>query len=788
MIEIEIDGKKLTVAPGTSIIEAADQAGIYIPRFCYHEKLSVAANCRMCLVEVDQVGKPLPACATPVAQNMTVYTQSKKALDAQKAVMEFLLINHPLDCPICDQGGACELQDLAMGYGAGQGAYAQTKRAVQSVDIGPLIETEMTRCIHCTRCVRFGEEIAGMTELGVVGRGEQAEISTYISEMVTSELSGNVIDLCPVGALTAKPSRYQMRDWELREYPAIAPHDCVGSHVFVQSKTEESTGVKTALRVVPRSAPALNDVWLSDRDRFSLEGLSHPDRCLSPLVKQPSGEFKAVSWQEALRHAAEGMQRVLSQHGPDAVAVLSDSRATCEEQYMLQAWLRSAGGTHIDMRVREQDFSDSALMTELMCQTQDALLFSQADAILLCGSHIRSEQPILGQQVRQAAANGAAVFMINPVAYPAIFSVTDQQITFDFAKVLSELHAALVTPEQASAAMAQWATALREASSPVLALGAAALNHPQASRIRRLALQIAAAIQGHLQLLTEGPNTHGAHLVGALPHSGPGQSVLASPSFENAKTLLTTQPKQAYCLFDLEVAHDVAYAAEAMHTLQQAEQVVCFTSFVSEAIKEYADVILPIAAFTENAGTFVNLMGRVQTFEPAASLPGEVRPGWQAIRALSRAMGQALPHATDFSAVQSAVHACIAQGQAAATTGRVESDASGQEVPAAPALSGLYRLGLKPVYHTDPLVRRAAALQHTALSQIPALRMHSQTAAQLGLTAGQRVTATQQGSHYSAEMTVDDTLAEGIVWIPAGMSDTAGFGVAFGDLTVTAEG
>jgi NADH-quinone oxidoreductase subunit G len=788
MIEIEIDGKKLTVAPGTSIIEAADQAGIYIPRFCYHEKLSVAANCRMCLVEVDQVGKPLPACATPVAQNMTVYTQSQKARDAQKAVMEFLLINHPLDCPICDQGGACELQDLAMGYGAGQGAYTQAKRAVDSVDIGPLIETEMTRCIHCTRCVRFGEEVAGMTELGVVGRGEHAEISTYISEMVTSELSGNVIDLCPVGALTAKPSRYQMRDWELREYPAIAPHDCVGSHVFVQSKTEESTGVKTALRVVPRAAPELNDVWLSDRDRFSLEGLGHQERCLSPMVKQPSGEFKAVSWQEALRHAAEGMQRVLSQQGPDSVAVLSDARATCEEQYMLQAFLRNAGGSHIDMRVREQDFSDSARMSALMCQTQDALLFSKADVIVLCGSHIRSEQPILGQHMRQAAAAGASIFMINPVDYRSIFSLTDRCITFDFVKVLSDLQAALANPEQASAEMSQWASALREAKTPVLALGSAALNHPHASTIRRLALQIATDIKGNLQLLTEGPNTHGAHLVGAVPHCGPGQSLLAAPSFENAKTLLTTQSKQAYCLFDLEVAHDVAYAAEAIANLQQAEHVVCFATFLSDTMKQYADVVLPIAAFTENAGTFVNVMGRVQAFEAAASLPGEVRQGWQAVRALSRAMGQALPETADFSALQSAVHLAIAQGQAAADSDPVRSDDSGQSTPVASELSGLHRLGLKPVYHTDPLVRRAAALQQTALSQIPALRMHPQTAAKLGLIAGQQVVATQGASRYSAEMTVDDTLAEAVVWIPAGLPDTSGFGVAFGEITVTAEG
>ena len=788
MIEIEIDGKKLTVAPGTSIIEAADQAGIYIPRFCYHKKLSVAANCRMCLVEVDQVGKPLPACATPVAENMTVYTQSKKALDAQKAVMEFLLINHPLDCPICDQGGACELQDLAMGYGAGQGAYNQTKRAVESVDIGPLIETEMTRCIHCTRCVRFGEEVAGMTELGVVGRGEHAEISTYISEMVTSELSGNVIDLCPVGALTAKPSRYQMRDWELREYPAIAPHDCVGSHVFVQSKTEESTGVNTALRVVPRAAPALNDVWLSDRDRFSLEALSHPERCLSPLVKQPSGEFKAVSWQEALRHAAEGMQRVLSQHGSDALAVLSDSRATCEEQYILQAFLRKTGGSHIDMRVREQDFSDAAHMSGLLCQTQDAVRFSKAEAIVLCGSHIRSEQPILGQHIRQAAVAGASIFMINPVDYPAIFSVTDRCITFDFVKVLSDLQAALANPEQASVEMSQWASVLREAKMPVLALGSAALNHPQASTIRRLALQITADIKGHFQLLPEGPNTHGAHLMGAVPHAGPGQSLLAAPSFENAKTLLTTQSKQAYCLFDLEVAHDVAYAANAIANLKQAEHVVCFATFTSDAMKQYADVILPVAAFTENAGTFVNMMGKVQTFEAAASLPGEVRQGWQAVRALSRAMGQALPEIADFSALQSEVHGAIAQGQAAADSDPVRSDDSGQSAGASTGLSGLYRLGLKPVYHTDPLVRRAAALQQTALSKIPALRMHSRTAAKLGLAAGQRVVATQGTSRYSAEMTLDDTLAESVVWIPAGVPDTSGFGAAFGEITVTAEG
>src|SRR3990167_6245917 len=614
MIEFELNGKKLSVPEGTTIIEAADQVGEYIPRFCYHKKLSVAANCRMCLVEVEKSAKPLPACATPITPNMKINTKSDMALKAQRDVMAFLLINHPLDCPICDQGGECELQDLSLGFGHSQSEYREPKRAVCSQDIGPLIETEMTRCIQCTRCVRFGEEIAGLREMGVVNRGEKEEIGTYVQHFLKSEMSGNIIDLCPVGALTNKPARYAARGWELREHPSISPNDCVGTNMFLHTRDNK------VIRAVPRENEAINEPWMSDRDRFCVEGLYHPDRIYKPLMKK-NNAWMEVEWPYALEAIKHLTQHLIAENGASCIAGIAGYTATLEEYYLFQKFIRGLGSNHVDHRIREHDFSDQA---RLPLFPQANITMSDIDALdvlLLVGSNVRFEQPILSTRIYKATQDKLHVITVNPENYPFLFSADTDFDQADIVSALTQHQSALI--EKLSAGKS------------AILLGAHAQHHPCASEIRAWAHRIAEASQSTVGVLSDGPNSAGAWLAGCVPHRGAGGELLET-SGRDAKTLLTHKPAQGYFILNAELENDAGYSVEA--ALAAAKMVVCLSTYTTEKMLEYANFILPISPFAENEGTYINLNGVSQAFH-AATLPhGHSRPAWRVLCALARTL------------------------------------------------------------------------------------------------------------------------------------------------------
>lgn len=790
MIEVTIDGKKLTVPEGTTIIEAADDAGIYIPRFCYHKKLSIAANCRMCLVEVVNGRGPVPACATPVMKDMQVHTQSKAALESQRAVMEFLLINHPLDCPICDQGGECELQDLAMGYGSPDSHYDEAKRAVASEDIGPLVETEMTRCIHCTRCVRFGEEVAGLRELGVTFRGENSEIGTYVQHFLTSELSGNVIDVCPVGALTAKPSRYQERAWQLQEHATIAPHDCVGSNIFVHSRGQEYVPQREVIRAVPRENEAVNEVWISDRDRFSYEGVHHEDRLLTPRIKQ-NGQWVACEWKQALMHIADVLQTVLQAHGPEQLGMLLSPNSTLEEAFLLQKLCRLLGSPHIDYRVRDLDFSDQDTAPECdnLGVTIDAL--ETQSAILLVGANLRFEQPMLNHRIVKAVDAGAKVMLINAVDYPANYTVANQIIDHDLVWQLSGVAKALADdcgasyPELSSVSVSETAKAmaqtLKQSERSSIIFGLFAMQHPQASQLRMLARLIGELSGSQIGGVSDGANAQGAALAGALPHRGPANTAVSALG-DTAQAMLTTAPKKAYFLLGLEPESDTAYPAAALTALKQAELVVCFSSYATPLMADYADVILPIAPFTENAGTFVNITETWQSFAAATVPKGEAKPAWKVIRVLANFLQ------LDGFEYKTA-------HQVRDEVKRLMADKPAWSPPAitlcklAPVSeSGLRRLAPMPLYRCDALVRRAASLQACSHDPVSTgLRVHSRTAAAHQLAEGVSTVASQGGQTITLPLTIDDRIAPGLVMLPAALPETAGFGEAMAEIQLRQE-
>lgn len=642
MIEFELDGKTLQVPEGATIIEAADEAGVYIPRFCYHKKLSVAANCRMCLVEVERSGKSLPACATPVTPDMKVKTKSEMAIKAQRDVMEFLLINHPLDCPICDQGGECELQDLSMGFGRATSDFHETKRAVHSVSIGPLIETEMTRCIQCTRCVRFGEEVAGLRELGVVNRGEKEEITTYVQHFLKSEMSGNVIDICPVGALTNKPARYQVRGWEIKEFATISPHDCVGTNMYVHTRGNECSKERTVFRAVPRENEMINETWISDRDRFSVEALYHEDRVYKPLMKK-NNQWVEVEWQYALEAIAHLTLHIQKEHGADQIAGIAGYSSTLEEYYLFQKLIRALGSNHVDHRIRELDFSDQLrrpLFPQLNCDISD---IKNYDTLLLIGSNIRREQPIISTRIFTASQEKLSVMAVNPKEYDFVFPLSEKiiheniiQSLMDIVAILQSSPTPTPTPTHTHTTAKQIAERLRTSKS-ALFLGAYALHHPHASVIRDLANQIAALSNSTAGILTDGANSAGAWIAGCIPHRAEvGASV--KQIGRDAGTLLTSNSALVYFILDTELEMDSAYAEKALENLSNAKCVVCFSTFASKKMREYADFILPIAPFTENEGTFVNVNGMWQSFK-AASIPhGDSKPAWKILRVLANRM------------------------------------------------------------------------------------------------------------------------------------------------------
>jgi NADH-quinone oxidoreductase subunit G len=698
MIEIELDGKKVEISEGSMVMHAAEKAGTYIPHFCYHKKLSIAASCRMCLVDVEKAPKPMPACATPVTQGMIVRTKSDKAIKAQKSVMEFLLINHPLDCPICDQGGECQLQDLAVGYGGSSSRYEEEKRVVFHKDVGPLISMEeMSRCIHCTRCVRFGQEVAGVMELGMSHRGEHAEIETFIGQSVDSELSGNMIDICPVGALTSKPFRYSARTWELSRRKSVSPHDSTGANLIVQVKNNK------VLRVVPLENEAVNECWIADRDRFSYESLNSDERLTSPMLKQ-GGEWKTVDWQTALEYVANGLKQIKVNHGAQSIGALVSPHSTLEELHLTGALVRGLGSENIDYRLRNSEFE---VPSQVRYLGRSIASLSQLDRVLVVGSNLRKDHPLFAQRIRQAVKIGCQVNVLNAVASDWAMPVANvlQAPATQWVQALADIAAAIAAEQGVQAPATGTATTQAQAiaksllggENKAILLGNAAAHHGKASSLLALANWISAQTGATAGYLTEAANTVGAQIAGALPGSGglhAGQMLSGSLK---AVILLNTEP-----------VLDSAAGAQAAQALNQAEMVVTLSPF--KANMSFSDVLLPIAPFTETAGTFVNAEGRVQSFYAVVRPAGEARPAWKVIRVLANLLG--IP-GFDFESTQDVLLAMHADSAAVpefvpATRLGNATNAAIDLVPVAtgPVVASIYQL--------DGLVRRASSLQLTA--------------------------------------------------------------------------
>jgi NADH-quinone oxidoreductase subunit G len=784
LLNIEINGIALQARKGQMIIQAADAAGITIPRFCYHEKLSVAANCRMCLVEVEKMPKTVPACATPLADGMKVYTKSPKALHSQRAVMEFLLINHPLDCPICDEGGECNLQDTALGFGKVESRYTEAKRVVDDKDIGPLIQTEMTRCIHCTRCVRFGEEVAGVKELGATGRGEFMRIGTYIERAVGSELSGNVVDLCPVGALTNKPYRFTARAWELARRPGVAPHDCVGSNLEINV----ANGV--VKRFLPRANEAVNEIWLSDRDRYAYLGLNSPDRAQRPLLRK-GNDWHEVSWQEALAAAAEGLQAVQKEYGPAQLGALLAPTLTTEELYLAQKLLRALGSNNVDHRLRQADFS-ADVAAPLHPSLPAIASLEQLPAFLLIGSNLRKDQPLLNTRLRKAVVKRAAAgYSIASYDYDFNYPLRGSALVSP-AGMVAELAGIAVALLDGAAVPAAWsarlagvsatpwqrevASALKQQPGALVLLGDQAVASPYFGALRALAALIAELARGTLAQTSPGGNGAGAWLAGAVPHRRAGGGHVEQPGLP-AQAMLD-QHLRGYLLAGFEPEFDCADGAAAAAALAAAQCVVVLTPYVTDVMRDYADVILPLAAFTETGGSFVNGEGRWQTFEGALKPAGEARPGWKILRVLANLLDLPGFDYDDVAAVRGELQAAV---EAVAFVPPAVDPAALNWPDQAPALT---RVGDWPCYRSDALVRRAGALQQRADVPAAAVYLNDAQCRQFGFAAGDRLRVQQGGAVIELPLAVDPRVVDGTAFIPSGVAGTQGLGAAYGAVTL----
>jgi NADH-quinone oxidoreductase subunit G len=791
MVNIEIDGKILEVEHGTTIIDAADKVGIAIPRFCYHKKLSVAANCRMCLVQVEKFNKPLPACATPVADGMKIFTRSKEAIEAQKSVMEFLLINHPLDCPICDQGGECELQDIAVGYGSSGSRYTEEKRVVLNKYIGPLIATDMTRCIQCTRCVRFLQEVGGMQELGMVGRGEHAEITAYVDKSVNSELSGNIIDLCPVGALTNKPFRYSARSWELVRRPSIAPHDGLGSHIEVHIKDNK------VMRVLPREKESINECWLSDRDRYSYVGLNSPDRLKVPMIKH-NGAWQETDWKTALEFAAGQLKDITNHHGADALGVLVSPNSTMEEGYLIKQLANGLGCGNVDYRLRQTDFrlDGKRVGTPWMgCNIQE---IEELDRILIIGSNLRNEHPLLAQRFRKAVANGAELSVVSPLDNNPLMEVKHKVIVRpnDMVNVLGQILKAmsglqrlsLCLPPSLNKLLAEikvrpntqaMAESLAGLGSDVdliapkvgIFLGNMALSDPRFTEMYSMMEAIGGICGAKGGILPAAANSTGMHLMGVMP----------SATGMHSRAMLEV-PRKAYLLLNIEPELDCQHAALAKAAMEQAECVVALTAYKSEAL-DHADVLLPIAPFTETSGTFMSMEGRVQSFAAVNKPLGECRPAWKVLRVLANTLGLA---GFEYDSCEE-VKAKIFNNEKPSTF--VWRNLNNNlkelvEIEVNIKSAGLQRIGEVPQYESDPLVRRSTPLQRTKYNIRPMARMHADQIKALGLVPGDIVMASQDKGSAVLQVQLDNHVAMGCVRVAASHELTTGLGDLMGDIAI----
>ncbi len=724
-VTIFIDGVELAAPKGSMIIHAADKAGIPIPRFCYHDKLAIAANCRMCLVDTEVGGrsapKPSPACATPVMDGLKVFTRNEKALKAQRNVMEFLLINHPLDCPICDQGGECELQDLSLGYGRSVSRFQERKRVIADEDLGPLVATEMTRCIQCTRCVRFTAEVAGTYELGGMQRGENLQIGTYDGKPLTTELSGNVIDVCPVGALTNKVFRFRARPWELIAKESLGYHDALGSNLFLHARRGD------VLRAVPRDNEAVNECWLSDRDRYSHQGLYTQDRAIKPLVKDGS-EWREASWEEALAKAA----KILRDNAADDLGILVHPATSNEEGALLARFAEGLGTGNLDHRIAQRDLSDGAVAEAFAMPVAE---IEKADAIVIVGSHLRHEVPLLHQRVRKAWNRGAKVHVVNPVDFEFAFDVASK---------------AIVTPSQIAGALAsgELAKALQGATHAVVIVGAVAENGAHAAAIRKAAADFAKANNAALCRIPQGANALGLARLGVLPVSRDAQAMLA-------------QPRSGYVIYGIEPGLDFADQATALKALGGA-QVVAFSHFACQSTRAVADMILPIGALPEIDATLTNLDGRDQIAVPAGKLPGEARAGWRVLRALGGELGLPGFEFTDLAGLRSGI---APRAVAPTKSEAVAVDGEGFELAVSQA-----------IYRGDAVTRRAEALQAHPLTTGPRITLHPDDAKAGGLAVDTMAKVSNTIGTATLQITIDDRVAKGAAWIESGYGATAALG------------
>ena len=779
MINLEIDGKTVQVDNGATVMEAASKLGIFVPHFCYHKKLSIAANCRMCLVQVEKAPKPLPACATPATEGMKVQTASEYAKTAQKGVMEFLLINHPLDCPICDQGGECQLQDLAVGYGGSASRYQEEKRVVVNKNLGPLISTDMTRCIHCTRCVRFGQEVAGVMELGQIGRGEHSEILAFVGKTVDSELSGNVIDLCPVGALTSKPFRYSARTWELSRRKSVSPHDGFGANLIVQVKQDR------VMRVLPLENEAVNECWISDKDRFSYEALNSSERLTKPMVKK-NGAWAEAEWPEALQAVANGLKSVKDKHGADAIGAMASPHQTLEELYLLNKLVRSLGSKHIDTRLRQADTHADGKQAGARWLGMKIADISALQSVLIVGSTLRKDHPLLANRFRQAAKKGLAINLIHCAGDELLMKVANRAIVRPSAmantlaavvKALAEIKGVALSADVAGIAAGAVVNETAHAIAASLAakekvaifLGNTAQNHPHYTALHVLAQEVARLSGATLGFLGEAANSVGAAVIGAEP----GADGLCAQD-------MVRSPRKAYVLFGAEPELDCHDPVTTRVALKQAEFVVAMSAFQTTA-PEYADVILPIAPFTETAGTFVNTEGRVQSFNGVVKPLGEARPAWKVLRVLGN-----LLQLDGFEQDNvEAIRAEIAPDLNAFVATRLDNGIVGAEVEIPVVGAGIERIGEAPIYATDMLVRRAPSLQKTTDAKNARIAFIAKDVfTKANLLEGGEVRIHMGSGSTTVVAKCDERLPAGCVRIAAAIRETVELGPMFGTLTV----
>ena len=769
MVEIELDGKTVEVPQGSMVMHAANKLGTYVPHFCYHKKLSIAANCRMCLVEVEKAPKPLPACATPVTQGMKVFTHSAKAVEAQRSVMEFLLINHPLDCPICDQGGECQLQDLAVGYGKSNSRYEEEKRVVFHKNVGPLISMqEMSRCIHCTRCVRFGQEVAGVMELGMINRGEHSEITTFVGQTVDSELSGNMIDLCPVGALTSKPFRYAARTWELARKRSISPHDSLGANTTVQTKSNK------VMRVVALENEAINECWISDRDRFAYEGLNSPDRVTTPMVKQ-GGQWLETDWQSALDYVAHSLKSIAAENGAESIGALAHPISSTEELHLLQKIVRSLGSSQIDTRLRQSDVKGYAGTPWL---GMPIAKLSELDRALVVGSFLRKDQPILAARLRTAAKRGLQVLRIDAGGDDWLIPATSMvSAPSAWLKSLSEVALAVAksknvsvpagTPNLPVSDEAQSiADSLLSGASSAVLLGSAAISHPNASDLHVMAQFIADNVGATLGFLPVGGNAVGASLVSA---DGVGvDSVLSGD-------------RRAVIMMNIEPDCDLPNPVQARAALAKANTVIALSAYQSPDLLEVADVILPITTYTETVATFVNAEGCVQTIQPSVKPLGDSRPGWKVLRVLGGLIGL---EGFLFNMPEEVLGEALNDQYCAKLNNRSSGNALGND--GLVLQSGLERLSDVNIYAGDQIVRRSSALQLTRdAKRANQVGLGQKIFTDLGLSEGDIVCITQGDQSLKIPATLEANLASGVVRISVGNSVGAKLGPMFGPITVS---